>query len=101
MGPRLINRGNVHQAMASASGNHASMGPRLINRGNLAGELDGDYLGSRFNGAAVDQPRKFLSLAASPHELEGFNGAAVDQPRKCLLDQRCRKLRNQLQWGRG
>jgi len=58
MGPRLINRGNFLKAASKSKCISASMGPRLINRGNLMDLYNIARFFPRFNGAAVDQPRK-------------------------------------------
>ena len=77
MGPRSFNRGNVPVAHRSAARAQASMGPRSFNRGN------------------------FPAWVPTPATRSRFNGAAVFQPRKCAVTRfKCFALKS-LQWGRG
>jgi len=72
----------ILQPVARTRPGRASMGPRSFNRGN---ELVQQWLHlqwSRFNGAAVFQPRKCPAEILRPTQRGCFNGAAVFQPRK-------------------
>ncbi len=128
MGPRSFNRGNVRTLLRSAASTQtlASMGPRSFNRGNGRAGHRSRLTSTRFNGAAVIQPRKCwpigqpgIATGASmgPRSFnrgnadrgqpigraasDGFNGAAVIQPRKCGTVALHASRRSTLQWGRG
>jgi len=102
------------------------MGPRSFNRGNRCSSRLSLCPLLSFNGAAVFQPRKFVTLlngilselqlqwgrglstaeigpALSPaeHATPGFNGAAVFQPRKSGAGRVPSSGVEGLQWGRG
>ena len=47
------------------------MGPRSIDRGNICGSDSATALSRRFNGAAVDRPRKLLTAARLPQKVAG------------------------------
>ena len=102
MGPRSIDRGNGFARYDDDAFARASMGPRSIDRGNWVPsvvlskgwELQwgrgrstaeiariGERM-ERFNGAAVDRPRRFAAWASGDAIETSFNGAAVDRPRK-------------------
>jgi len=59
MGPRSINRGITHAGHQSVGAFPASMGPRSINRGIARTAQASGTRATRFNGAAVDQPRNY------------------------------------------
>ena len=127
MGPRSFNRGNIKRPLYFGNPDPpASMGPRSFNRGNGNRRLactplqrlqwgrglstaeiplqrkDLTELTSRFNGAAVFQPRKFLPICTGLiPRCSCFNGAAVFQPRKCLAIGVHVAVEAMLQWGRG
>ena len=58
MGPRFFNRGNDFGIRVAFPLPHPSMGPRFFNRGNTIRLSKWAAENTRFNGAAVFQPRK-------------------------------------------
>src|SRR5947209_4892390 len=60
----------------------ASTGPRLIKRGNFGDAIETVLNSQGFNGAALDQARKYRFFPLPEPLSRRFNGAALDQARK-------------------
>ena len=124
MGPPLISGGNAPVIPVNAVLMNASMGPPLISGGNWCSGWVRPARSRRFNGAAADQRRKFVThvdqqladvASMGPPLISGgnkgqagsekadagrFNGAAADQRRKSGSGCGGGGLRHGLQWGR-
>ena len=101
MGPRFFNRGKLPQGHADVLRAAASMGPRFFNRGKgiakgtIVDRLSAS-MGPRFFNRGKTVPACSRLCGRSR-----FNGAAVFQPRKASVRWPAAWRGGRLQWGRG
>ena len=102
MGPRSIDRGNPVRTTVRQHPGMASMGPRSIDRGNFCVCLKCPVVCRRFNGAAVDRPRKSAGKGLVSYSLAiaSMGPRSIDRGNESGSSA-IASLTVWLQWGRG